>query len=113
MKDTGKLMFLITGLCCLSDVNGNCNRDPCKRKEYTPINGYYHDGKVLTVHYDVPLRICVRSCRTYLECRSFNMKWINPSRTFGICTLLEEVFITSSETGPVYDENYTHYCKLL
>ncbi|KAK2150940.1 hypothetical protein LSH36_381g00018 [Paralvinella palmiformis] len=37
------------------------------------------------------------------------MKWINPSRTFGTCTLLEEVFITSSDTGSGYDVNYTHH----
>jgi len=105
-------MFLITGLCCLSDINGKKNRDPCRRKEYTPINGYYHNGKVITVPDYTPLWICVKSCHTYLECHNFNMKWINPSQTMDTCTLLQEVCITSPETGAVYDEKYTHYCKL-
>jgi hypothetical protein len=103
----------VIGLYYLNLVNGKCIRDACKRKEYTPIKGYYHEGKVLIVYDNVPLRFCIVRCRTYLECRSFNMKWITPSRTFGTCTLLEEVIVTSQETGGIYDENYTHYRKLI
>ncbi|KAK2139847.1 hypothetical protein LSH36_1588g00012 [Paralvinella palmiformis] len=109
MRVFAKVLFLLIGLYYLNLVNGKCSRDSCKRKQYTPIKGYYHKGKVVIVYDNVPLRICIVSCRTYLECRSFNMNWINPSRTFGTCTLLEEVIMTSSETGAIYDENYTHY----
>ncbi|KAK2141266.1 hypothetical protein LSH36_1131g00009 [Paralvinella palmiformis] len=73
------------------------------------INGYFYYGKVIVVYEEVPLKICVTHCRTYSECRSFNMKWINPSRTFGTCALLQEVTLTSTTTGAINDENYTYY----
>ncbi|KAK2141925.1 hypothetical protein LSH36_1016g00003 [Paralvinella palmiformis] len=82
------------------DGVGRCRTDSCKRKEYTAINGFCHSGKVLAVFERVPLKFCIVRCRKYIECRSFNMKWINPKRTFGICTLLEEVYVANLQQMP-------------
>ena len=111
MESIFNVIYLLGILLYLTRVNGKCGSDLCKRKQYTSTNGYYHQGKVITVYEDVPLKMCIRRCRIYLECRSFNMKWINPSRTFGTCTLLQEVILMPRTKGAIYDENYTHYCK--
>lgn len=105
-------IFLLASLDYLEHVVGKCRTDSCKRKEYIAIKGSYHGGKELAVFNGVPLKLCIVRCRTYLECRSFHMQWNNPSRTFGICTLLEEVSLMNLETDAVPNENFTHYCKL-
>ncbi|KAK2139965.1 hypothetical protein LSH36_1535g00008 [Paralvinella palmiformis] len=109
MESLFNFISLLGILLYLTRVNSKSGSDLCKRKQYTSTNGYYHKGKVITVYEDVPLKMCIRSCRIYLECRSFNMKWINPSRTFGTCTLLQEVILMPSTTGAIHDDNYTHY----
>ena len=111
MRIYTSLIILLCGILCPNQTNGRCRRDTCQRKEYTPANGFYHTGKVLAVYKEVPLNFCILRCRTYLECRGFNMKWFDESRTAGTCTLLQEVYMTSSETGATPDGSYTHYCK--
>ena len=110
-----KSHFYIYSLLCdilhVIHVNGKCVRDVCKRKRFMSINGYNYYGKEIAVYEDVPLNICITRCRTYRECRSFNMNWINPSRTFGTCTLLKEMTVTPSTSEAMYLEYYTHHCK--
>jgi len=111
MNNNFDIWFLLFGLLYFTNVNGKCGKDFCKRTQFMSINGYFFYGKVIAVYEEVPLKICVTHCRTYSECRSFNMKWINPSRTIGTCALLQEVTLTSTTTGAINDENYTYYCK--
>ena len=111
MKCNFDIWSLLCGLLYFANVNGKCGKDFCKRKQFMSINGYYYYGKIIAVYEEVPLRICVTLCRTYSECHSFSMKWINPSRTIGTCAMLQEVTLTSTATGAISDENYTYYCK--
>jgi len=111
MKNVFNLVFLLNAMQYVAQVDCSCQRDPCKRKQYTPLKGYHYTGKILAQYEEVPLRICIRGCRKYYECHSFNMKWMNPSRTIGKCSLLEEVTIGSFEAEALLDEDYTHYCK--
>ncbi|KAK2140743.1 hypothetical protein LSH36_1262g00001 [Paralvinella palmiformis] len=108
MKSNLYVISLLSLLLYFTHVNAKRGNNLCKRKQFTSINGYYHYGKVITVYDEVPLKMCITRCRIYSECRSFNMKWISPSRTFGICSLLQEVIVTATTAGAIYDENYTH-----
>jgi len=99
-----------------TNVKGKCGKDFCKRNHFMTINGYYYYANVNVVYEEVPLNICFTYCHTYSECRSFSMKWLNLSRTFGTCTLLQEVNLMLITTGTIIDENYTYYgefCCLL
>ena len=98
MKNIFKYIYLIVSITFPENIVGKCQTDSCKRKEYTPVDHFYHSGKVLAVFDSVSLKFCIVRCRTYLECRSFNVKWINPNRTFGICTLLDEVNVVNLKT---------------
>ena len=111
MAQLWNTILLYNILHFLIQVSGICPKDKCERRQYVPIDGFFLNGKVIAMFEEVPLKVCVSACRRYLECRSFNMKWLSPSKSFGTCALLEEAFLTTS--GAEADDNYTHFCKLL
>lgn len=108
MTNVSSVIILLYAMHFVAEINP---RQQCQRRQYTPVESHYHVGRTLAVYEDVPLKTCIIGCRTYLECRGFNMKWKNPSRTVGTCTLLWTVNVQSFEAGVTYDGNNTYYCK--
>ncbi|KAK2141787.1 hypothetical protein LSH36_1040g00018 [Paralvinella palmiformis] len=106
MSYTWSLLVLLNAVHYLGYVKGDCPRDRCNRRRYTPLDGFYHIGNIIAEYDNAPLKVCVVNCRRYLECRGFNMRWSSSSRILGSCTLLGEVTVRSGATP---DGNSTHY----
>jgi len=106
-------MSLVWVLIKEPSVKSCSTRDHCKRKQYTAVDGFYHVGKLITRYEDVTLDTCVKSCRKYLECRSFNMKWTDEVKRLGSCELLEDITIATVNNDGIPDDSSTHYCKLI